>query len=58
MYDAIHRSPMLSPLRTGYSTSSSKNLSYFRTQSASVNSLEMYYQIHGTGQPLVVFHGA
>jgi pimeloyl-ACP methyl ester carboxylesterase len=25
---------------------------------ASVNGLEMYYEIHGTGQPLVVLHGA
>ena len=25
---------------------------------APVNGLEMYYEIHGTGQPLVVLHGA
>ena len=25
---------------------------------ASVNGLEMYYEVHGTGQPLVVLHGA
>src|SRR5581483_3214713 len=25
---------------------------------ASVNGLEMYYEIHGTGQPLVLLHGA
>lgn len=25
---------------------------------ASVNGLEMYYEIHGTGQPLIVLHGA
>ena len=24
----------------------------------SVNGLELYYEIHGTGQPLVVLHGA
>src|SRR5215216_4122448 len=24
----------------------------------SVNGLEMYYEIHGTGQPLVLLHGA
>ena len=31
------------PIKTGY---------------APVNGLEMYYEIHGTGQPLVLFHGA
>jgi hypothetical protein len=25
---------------------------------ASVNGLNMYYEVHGTGQPLVVLHGA
>ena len=25
---------------------------------APVNGLEMYYEIHGTGQPLVLLHGA
>jgi pimeloyl-ACP methyl ester carboxylesterase len=25
---------------------------------ASVNGLNMYYEIHGTGQPLVLLHGA
>src|SRR5438445_4918303 len=25
---------------------------------ASVNGLEMYYEIHGTGEPLVLLHGA
>ena len=25
---------------------------------ASVNGLKMYYEIHGTGQPLVLLHGA
>jgi pimeloyl-ACP methyl ester carboxylesterase len=25
---------------------------------ASVNGLEMYYEIHGAGRPLVVLHGA
>src|SRR5215212_7462817 len=25
---------------------------------ASVNGLQMYYEIHGTGQPLVLLHGA
>jgi pimeloyl-ACP methyl ester carboxylesterase len=25
---------------------------------AEVNGLEMYYEIHGTGQPLVLLHGA
>ncbi len=25
---------------------------------ASVNGLEMYYEVHGTGQPLVLLHGA
>jgi pimeloyl-ACP methyl ester carboxylesterase len=25
---------------------------------APVNGLEMYYEVHGTGQPLVVLHGA
>ena len=25
---------------------------------ASVNDLEMYYEIHGTGEPLVLLHGA
>jgi pimeloyl-ACP methyl ester carboxylesterase len=25
---------------------------------ASVNGLEMYYEIHGSGQPLVLLHGA
>jgi pimeloyl-ACP methyl ester carboxylesterase len=29
-----------------------------RTGYASVNGLEMYYEIHGTGQPLVLLHGA
>ena len=24
---------------------------------ASVNGLKMYYEIHGTGQPLLLFHG-
>ncbi len=28
-----------------------------QTGYASVNGLEMYYEIHGTGQPLVVLHG-
>jgi hypothetical protein len=55
---ARRRSPMPSPLRTGYLTSSSKNLPYSRTRSASVNGLEMYYEIHGSGPPLVVLHGA
>lgn len=27
----------------------------FRSGYASVNGLEMYYEIHGTGQPLVLF---
>jgi hypothetical protein len=25
---------------------------------AHVNGLSMYYEIHGTGQPLVILHGA
>jgi hypothetical protein len=25
---------------------------------ATVNGLEMYYEIHGTGRPLVLLHGA
>ena len=25
---------------------------------ASINGLEMYYEIHGQGQPLVLLHGA
>src|SRR5262245_59947227 len=29
-----------------------------RTGYASVNGLKMYYEIHGTGQPLVLLHGA
>ena len=29
-----------------------------RTGYAAVNGLEMYYEIHGTGRPLVVLHGA
>jgi pimeloyl-ACP methyl ester carboxylesterase len=29
-----------------------------KTGYASVNGLEMYYEIHGTGQPLVLLHGA
>jgi len=31
-----------------------------RTQGkyASVNGLNMYYEIHGTGRPLVLLHGA
>src|SRR5918995_3173839 len=29
-----------------------------QTGYAPVNGLEMYYEIHGTGQPLVVLHGA
>ena len=29
-----------------------------QTGYASVNGLEMYYEIHGTGQPLVLLHGA
>jgi pimeloyl-ACP methyl ester carboxylesterase len=29
-----------------------------QTGYASVNGLEMYYEIHGTGEPLVVLHGA
>jgi pimeloyl-ACP methyl ester carboxylesterase len=29
-----------------------------RSGYASVNGLEMYYEIHGTGQPLVLLHGA
>jgi pimeloyl-ACP methyl ester carboxylesterase len=29
-----------------------------RTGTVPVNGLEMYYEIHGTGQPLVLLHGA
>src|SRR5919205_2610803 len=29
-----------------------------QTGYASVNGLEMYYEIHGAGQPLVLLHGA
>src|ERR671922_2573602 len=29
-----------------------------RTGYASVNGLRMYYEIHGTGQPLILLHGA
>jgi len=29
-----------------------------RTGYASVNGLEMYYEIHGSGQPLLLLHGA
>src|SRR5436853_6577088 len=29
-----------------------------RTGYAPVNGLQMYYEIHGTGQPLVLLHGA
>src|ERR671933_2762516 len=29
-----------------------------RTGYAPVNGLKMYYEIHGTGQPLVLLHGA
>src|SRR5918998_1898354 len=29
-----------------------------QTGYAEVNGLEMYYEIHGTGQPLVLLHGA
>ncbi len=29
----------------------------FSSGYASVNGLEMYYEIHGTGQPLVLLHG-
>jgi len=27
-------------------------------RTASVNGLDMYYEIHGTGRPLVLLHGA
>jgi pimeloyl-ACP methyl ester carboxylesterase len=30
----------------------------FKEGYASVNGLNMYYEIHGTGQPLVLLHGA
>jgi len=30
----------------------------FKEGYVSVNGLEMYYEIHGTGQPLVLLHGA
>src|SRR6188768_1685987 len=34
------------------------SFSQTKTGYAPVNGLEMYYEIHGTGQPLVLLHGA
>jgi pimeloyl-ACP methyl ester carboxylesterase len=34
-----------------------KNISAFKADYANVNGIRMYYEIHGTGQPLVLIHG-
>jgi pimeloyl-ACP methyl ester carboxylesterase len=34
-----------------------KNTSAFKADYAHVNGIKMYYEIHGTGQPLVLIHG-
>ena len=33
------------------------NSTAFRSRYAPVNGLKMYYEIHGTGQPLILVHG-
>src|SRR5512141_2673002 len=37
---------------------SNKKVRKFKSGYASVNGLEMYYEIHGKGEPLVLIHGA
>jgi pimeloyl-ACP methyl ester carboxylesterase len=34
-----------------------KNTSAFKADYANINGIKMYYEIHGTGQPLVLIHG-
>jgi pimeloyl-ACP methyl ester carboxylesterase len=34
-----------------------KNITAFRADYANVNGIKMYYEIHGTGEPLVLIHG-
>lgn len=40
------------------STSVSAQENTVKTGYASVNGLDMYYEIHGTGEPLIILHGA
>lgn len=47
----LHQSPAHSQQRN-------QPVAEAKGQYASVNALEMYYEIHGTGKPLVVLHGA
>ena len=59
--DPAHR-----PLLSGNHTTERENMSHesetattpIHTGYAPVNGLQMYYEIHGTGQPLVLLHGA
>lgn len=37
---------------------SNRKAQKFKSGYASVNGLEMYYEVHGTGEPLVLLHGA
>src|SRR5918911_1381732 len=51
--DASHQGEEQPTLMNGYDARASGAGSY-----ASVNGLEMYYEVHGVGQPLVLLHGA
>ena len=53
---------MNSNIETNTATSANQNIANQKTTAkgeyASVNGLKMYYEIHGTGRPLVLLHGA
>src|SRR5215207_1128479 len=42
----------------GVAVTTTNDATAARTGYAPVNGLEMYYEIHGSGQPLVLLHGA
>lgn len=49
---------LLSTLTAAQDTSSTQEANEAQSGYATVNGLEMYYEIHGTGDPLVVIHGS
>lgn len=49
---------LLSTLTAAQDTSSTQEANEAQSGYAAVNGLEMYYEIHGTGDPLVVIHGS
>jgi pimeloyl-ACP methyl ester carboxylesterase len=52
-----HNEPEKNSIAMDTTQTKEKNIPAFKADYANVNGIKMYYEIHGTGQPLVLVHG-